>query len=185
MSYQFLNIDVDTITFIGISSSTQRMIGLCGTLVATACIMSLIYLSSAMANIHLGMDEALVAVEILLINYIAGGGPVVHTAMTRLFWITPLGVLYKRDKRVLESAKLELLAIIKDVKLQDYTNYGKINPLICSEESAQIIKEQASGNIEGWIENIHHLKALANMVYQIHLVEALLIKDARCNTPEP
>ena len=151
MDYKFLSVDLSAATFEGLSLSHHRKIALLGTIT--------IFLIGA------------------LIHYIAGGQFIMYSAAQTLARVTPLGVLYRQDKAVFDRAKRELLSIAREVQFRDYLEYGKINPAIRSRSSLVVMAHQKKGDLNQWIGSARNLKQLANLVYQIYLVEQILAQD--------
>lgn len=90
---------------------------------------------------------------------------------------TPISVLYEKDMVVLDKARSELLRIANVNTFQDYLVYAKINPSIRSKSCLRVMVAQRKGKLEEWISKPEHLKCLADLVYQIHLVECFIHED--------
>lgn len=185
MDYKFLSVDMSAATFEGLSLSCQRRIALVTTL--------LIWVGVAYTGIvgaqRLGDSKfveevAIIALFGALLHCIAGGEFLMLSAAKALLNVTPLGVLYRQDRSVLDKAKAELLAIASRVDFNDYLEYGKINPAIRSRESLLVVAHQRKRDLQEWVRNVRNLKHLADLVYQIHLVEQILTEE-RSLLPRP
>jgi len=179
MKFAFTNIDVQKITFQKVSRSYERKIALLATVLIWV---GLTYFGYALAKVY-GDVPFIQAIAVLLVISM-----VLQLALTGKLWalqlvlalfnITPIGVLFRRDKEILSAAKKELLKIAQQIEFQGYFVYGRINPEIRSGESQVVIANQKSGNLAQWARNTRNLKKLANLVYQMYLAEQFIIKDA-------
>lgn len=178
MEYRFLKLDLPAATFEGLSLSYQRKIALGATF--------LIWVGLALAGIcgaqrigHSAVagDVATIFVLGALLYYIVSGEFIILSGTKALLKATPLGVLYRHDRSILDRAKSELLSIAEQVEFRDYLEYGKINPAIRSRGSLLVMAHQKRGDLQKWVGNARNLKQLADLVYQIHLVEQILAED--------
>ena len=178
MNYTKINADISAATFKGLSLSYQRKLALLVTLLIWLGL-SLTGLSFAgqYADNQSVSDIVIILFFGMAIHYITGGKFVILSLAKSLVKITPLGVLYRHDKAILEKAKIELLNIVQNNDLQQYLLYARINPEIRSETNLQVIAHQKKGDLQEWAKNVKNLKKLANLVYQIHLVEVFLEDD--------
>ena len=178
MDYKFLSVDLSAATFEGLSLSHHRKIALLGTITIWLGVGYAFYLAALRLD-ALGWAEDVASVFLTgaLIHYIAGGQFIMYSAARALARVTPLGVLYRQDKTVLDKAKRELLSIAQEVQFRDYLEYGKINPAIRSRSSLVVMAHQKKGDLNQWIGSARNLKQLANLVYQIYLVEQILVQD--------
>lgn len=167
-----INADISAVTFKGLSLSYQRKLALLTTL--------LIWLGSSFAGLTIAnqyadsqsvSDIAIISFFGMTIHYILGGKLALYSLTKSLVKITPLGVLYRHDKAILEKAKTELFKIAQNNDLQLYLNYARVNPEIRSAANLQVIEHQKKGDLQEWSKDMRNLKKLANLVYQIHVVE--------------
>ena len=180
MDYIKINADIAAATFKGLSLSYQRKLALLTTL--------LIWLGLSFAGLSIAnqyadsqsvSDIAIISFFVMVIHYILGSEFVIYTLAKSLVRITPLGVLYRHDKAILEKAKTELFKIAQNNDLQPYLLYARINPEIRSAANLQVIAHQKKGDLQEWAKNVNNLKQLANLVYQIHLVELFFSEEER------
>ncbi|MCG8611819.1 MAG: hypothetical protein MI864_14925 [Pseudomonadales bacterium] len=183
MDYRFLNLDLPVTTFEGLSLPYQRKVALVATF--------LIWVGLAFAGFigaqrigpsAVADDIAAIFVLGTVLYYIVSGDFIVLSGAKALLNATPMGVLYRQDRSVLDKAKAELLLIASQVNFRDYLGYGKVNPEIRARGSLLVIAHQEKGDLSQWVNNPHNLKLLANLVYQIHLVEKLLAGDSMPQT---
>lgn len=176
--YKFLSVDIKSATFTGISLKLQRKLALLVTLVIW--VFMGVYALNLISIMNLSRETedllTVLAVGCLLVG-LAGGPFVPLIAAQALFNHTPLGVVYRKDKVVLERAREELFRIAKTVDFADYLGYGKINPEIRCKKNLLVIAHQKKGDLELWAMRARNLHQLANLVYQIYLVEQLLSSD--------
>jgi|LGVC01.1.fsa_nt_gb hypothetical protein len=182
MNYTKLNVNISAATFTGLSLSYQRKIAFFTTLS--------IWLGVSVAGFTAAhqygdsqavTDIAIISLFGMVIHYIFGGELFLYTLARVLFKLTPLGVLYRHDKAILDRGKVELLEIACSNDLYTYLHYAKINPEIRSAENLQVIVHQKKGDMQEWTKNVKNLKKLANLVYQIHLVERFLAEENGIN----
>jgi len=180
MNYEKINTDISAATFKGLSLSYQRKLALLTTL--------LIWLGLSFAGLTIAnqyadsqsvSDIAIISFFVMVIHYILGGKFVIYSLAKSLVTITPLGVLYRHDKTIIEKAKTELFKIAQNNDLQVYLHYARINPEIRSAANLQVIAHQKKGDLQEWTKNVKNLKKLANLVYQIHLVEQFFTEEER------
>lgn len=184
--YKFLNFDIQAATFFGVSKAYQRKLALAMTL--TIWFGLAFFISNALETVNANSDlEGLLTIGALLCLVVGlGGGPFLPLVAARaLFSITPMGVLYRNDQIVLDRAKDELFKIAKSVDFSDYLTYGKINPEIRSRKCLLVIAHQKNGDLELWAQRTRNLHQLANLVYQIFLVEERLHSDSLNRSYEP
>lgn len=182
MDFRFLRVNIPAATFDGLSLSYQRKIALVATMgiwigLGYACYRAALLLE----GLHLAEDVACMFLFGIFIHYILSGQFILLSASKTLLDVTPLGVLYRQDRAILDKAKDELLTIAGEVQLRDYLEYGKINPAIRARGSLLVMAHQRKGDLKQWIGNSGNLKLLANLVYQIYLVEKVLLQDSETN----
>ena len=178
MNYKKINADISAATFKGLSLSYQRKLALLMTL--------LIWLGLSFAGLTIAnqyadsqsvSDIAIILFFGIAFHYILCGEFVIYTLSKSLLKITPLGVLYRLDKTIIEKAKTELFKIALNNDFQPYLHYARINPEIRSAANLQVIAHQKKGDLQAWTKNVRNLKKLANLVYQIHLVDQFFSEE--------
>ncbi len=178
MEYRFLNLDLPAAMFEGLSLSYQRKVALGATfLIWIGLAITGIVGAQRLSDNAVAGDVTAIFVLGALLHYIVGGEFIILSGAKVLFKATPLGVLYRQDRSILDRAKSELLNIAKQVEFKDYLEYGKINPEIRSRGSLLVIAHQRKGDLQKWVGNARNLKQLADLVYQIHLAEQILAED--------
>lgn len=178
MDFKFLSVDLSAVTFDGLSLSRHRKVAL----VATVAIWFGVGYIGYCGAIHLNAigwadNVACLSLLAMVIHYILSGRFFMHSLARALVNVTPLGVLYRKDMVVLHKARAELLSIAHQVQFRDYIKYGKINPSVRSRGSLLVMAHQRKGDLQQWVEKAQNLKQLANLVYQIYLVEEILAHD--------
>ena len=177
-----INADISAATFKGLSLSYQRKLALLTTLLIW---LGLSFAGLTIANQHADSqsvsDIVIISFFGMVIHYILGGEFIIYSLVKSLVRITPLGVLYRRDRAILEKAKVELFQIVQNNDLQLYLLYARINPEIRSAANLQVIEHQKKGDLQEWAKDVRNLKKLANLVYQIHLVEQFLTEEECLN----
>ncbi len=177
--YKFLNFDIQAATFFGVSKAYQRKLALAITLAIWFGLAFFFSRALGMVNTNSDLESLLTLVALLCLLVGLGGGPFLPLVAARaLFSITPLGVLYRNDQIVLCRARDELFKIARSVDFSDYLTYGKINPEIRSRRCLLVIAHQKNGDLEVWAQRTRNLHQLANLVYQIFLVEERLRSDS-------
>ena len=174
----FLGIDISVITFKGVSLSYQRKVAMVLTCTIPFGMAYLIYLATLNMEGGERMDYSVLLVfSSVLICYVAGIEYFMYTLAKKLLQVTPLCVLYRQDKIFLDRARTELIAISQQVNFENYLQYSKINPAICTTDTLLVVWHQRKGDLVEWTENVWNLKNLANFVYQIHLAEMILRRE--------
>lgn len=183
MEYRFLNLDLPAATFEGLSLSYQRKVALGATFIIWGGLAFAGFIGAQrVGNNAMADDMAGIFLLGTLLYYIVSGEFLIRSGAKALLKATPMGVLYRQDRSILDKAKAELLSIASQVSFRDYLGYGKVNPEIRARGSLLVMAHQKKGDLPQWVKNPHNLKLLANLVYQIHLVEKLLAEDA---APQP
>lgn len=180
MNYKKLNIDISATTFKGLSLSYQRKIAFFATLLIWLAISVVLwFVAGQYTNSQITNDIVIILLFGMLIHYIFGGEFFLYYLAKSLFKITPLSILYRQDRVILERAKTELFEITKNNDFYLYLDYARINPEIRSVANLQVISHQKKGDLQEYTKNVINLKKLANLVYQIHLVELFLAEESQ------
>jgi len=178
MQYQFLKVDISACTFTGLSLNYQRKVAFFAT---GAIFVGLLYfgyqLAICLSGIPAADEYGLLLLSAILIHYILTGEMILQTLSRRLLECTPIAVLYRQDKKIVDKAKSELYEISNKIEFIRYLDYGKVNPAIRSKKLLLVIAHQRKGDLQEWTKNVRNLKLLADLVYQIYLVERLLSVD--------
>ena len=178
MNDRFLKIDIDAVTFRGLSASLDRKIALFNTaLIWFSSSVVLLYFASRIEPNGLLSFFFMLAMTLSILDYILNSRFIPYSLAQELVRYMPISALYKKDKQVLDIAKTELFAVANQVRFEDYLVYSKINPDIRSKESIRVMIAQRKGKLDQWIKQPRHLKKLANLVYQIYLVEQFIQQD--------
>ena len=185
MKYNFLGVDIPTITFTGISLPYERKIAVIATLgIWLGIVYGLINIALLAENVPVLEDIAFFMLVGVFFQICLGREIFLLTVSRWLVDYMPIGVLYRQDKFVIEQANSECLSISRQVSLEDYLTYSKINPSIRSPIYLAVFEHQRKGDLEDWVENTKNLKTLADLVYQFYLVESLLSVDMPSFAPE-
>lgn len=183
MNYKKLSADILAATFNGLSLSYQRKLALISTILIWFVVSYAGFaVTSLIGDSQSVTDISIIALFAMMVHYISGGEFFIYKISRLLFKLTPLGVLYRQDKIILRRAKAELFDIVSNNDLSTYLHYARINPEIRSAANLQVIAHQKKGDLQEWTKNVRNLKKLANLVYQIHLVEQFLSDDERLNS---
>lgn len=177
--YKFLDVNISAITFSGISSDFEKKTALVGTVIIWSGLALFLYEIAAVLD-ALGFADQVggVFLAFMLIYYASTSRVALHDFAQVLLKITPMGVLYRQDMSIIDDARLELLQVVNSIDLSEYVaTYGKVNPAIKSSSNLIAIKQQKLGRLDEWSKELHNLKSLADLVYQIHLVERELSYD--------
>ena len=184
--YKFLSFDIQTITFQGVSRKYQRKLALAFTLGIWVGLTIFAFGLAGTAKTSKELEDVISMSALVCVLVGLFGGPFLPFVAARaLFDITPLGVLYRNDQVVLERARAELLRIAKEVNFENYLSYSKINPDIRSKKSLLVMVHQKRGDLGQWVLRTRNLHQLANLVYQIFLVEARLQLDSQNGSSGP
>lgn len=178
MNNRFLKVDIKAVTFCGLSKSLDRKLALLNSVLIWLSIsLVLIYLASSIGPNGVVGFVTLFVMSLSVLDYIFNGRFIPHSLAKAVASYMPISVLYRKDMQVINAAKKELLALTSQVRFEDYLVYAKINPDIRSRECILIMMAQRKGKLNQWTKHPKHLKKLANLVYQIYLVEQFLHDD--------
>lgn len=180
MQYQFIDVDVEKTTFQRASTHRQRMGSLLATIAIGIGIAAGVAIGLPIVDMHIDVELMGVLISVItLIEYIVKGRFLPADAARRLVSVTPMGVLYRHDMKVLEQGREELLRIAGSVQFDAFSSYAKVNPSLRSSAVKAVIQHQRRGDLAEWCHHPHNLKSLADMVFQLHLVERLLLEDMK------
>lgn len=178
MDYKFISADIGTLTFTGLSVSVARKIAAISTVAIWAGLTAMLVMIGYKVGNNPWVDLlALATLGLSFAQYIAGKEIIFLSIAKWLTSLTPLGVLYRHDKQIIDQARQQLLDIASHTEFEDYLPYQKINPAIGRAETLKVIDNQKRGSLRLWVKETRNLRCLADLVYQIHLVETLLYKD--------
>jgi len=164
-------IDLNKVQCRGLSSSRHRKIALFSTLTiwgGTGYL--LVQLALLLEASGLADEVGLALASTTLIHFIVTGKCVLHAIAKNLVDKTPISILYRRDKAVLSIARAQLLDLADQIVFEDLQSYAKINPAV-TVAAAEVIAHQNEGDLQQWLSAPQNLKAMANHVYQLALVE--------------
>lgn len=178
MNDRFLKVDIDAVTFRGLSASLDRKIALFNSALIWVSVTIILIHSAAQIepNGWLGFF-ILLAMSLSILDYILNSRFLPYDLAKALVRYMPISSLYRKDMEVIDNAKSELFALAEQVRFEDYLVYAKINPDIRSEDSIWVMMAQRKGKLGQWTKQPKHLKKLANLVYQIYLVECFIQED--------
>lgn len=180
MNEKFLKVNIDAVKFAGLSLSAQRKLALFNTaLIWIVTAIVLYYFISLLDERENYISfTILVCISVMVLDYIITNRFLPYSLAKLLVEFTPIASLYRQDMTVLNSSRAELLKLANQVRFEDYLVYSRINPDIRSEESLNVMIQQRKGDLSGWIKKPQHLKMIANLVYQIYLVELFIQQDS-------
>lgn len=178
MNDRFLQVDIEAITFHGLSKPVDRQIAFLNTLLIWLSVFVVLLLFTAQLNPNGAFAFCtLTVMSLTVLDYIFNARflPIIFAKW--LINYLPIATLYKKDMQVIDNAKLELFSLAEQVHFEDYLIYAKINPDIRSEDSIRVMMIQKKGCLSQWTKHPGDLKKLANLVYQIYLVESFIQDD--------
>lgn len=164
-------IDLNKLQCRGLSSSRHRKIALFSTLsIWGGTGYLLVKLALLLEASGLADEAGLALASTILVHFIVTGQCVVQAIARTLVEKTPVGILYRRDKAVLSMARAQLLDLADKIAFEELQSYAKINPAVAV-AAAEVIAHQNAGDLQQWLSAPQNLKAMANHVYQLALVE--------------
>ncbi|EIF42782.1 hypothetical protein DOK_11981 [gamma proteobacterium BDW918] len=168
-----LNIDVDAVTFKGLSSHRTRMIFLALSLFqfASICIGTMLgcYL---VARQSLLPDWALMAVfSALLLEYILRGKTTLRLVAAWLVDAMPMSLMLKRDKAILDRGRIELERVLCEIDLDMVESYTNLNPQISPSITDTLKTVALRGRMNVWLKDPRRLASAANLMYQVYITE--------------
>lgn len=163
---------LDTVTFKGLSSTTSRFIAAAVSLVIwVLSVLFVVALSFRLGNAGTADQVGLALVSIILISYTLSGRFLLFEIANWLAFYTPVGVLCRSDRKVLDKARREILELARHQSLANFLPYSTINPAVAHIESFEVIRQQDAGVLREWLNEAENLNKAAHLVYQIALVE--------------
>ncbi|GAA4103895.1 hypothetical protein [Zhongshania borealis] len=125
-----INIDLDALTFKGLSSARLRMASVIVSIMlflGITGLMTTAALAIGSANV-LPDGLALLCSSAFLLEYIMKGKSVLTRIAVLLVEIMPMSVLYRRDKRILSRGRVELERVLPQLDLETLGAYSTLNP---------------------------------------------------------
>ena len=87
---------------------------------------------------------------------------------------TPVGVLYRNDRKILGRARRVILRLARKHSFASFLPYSNINPAVARADSFEVFKQQEAGTLQSWLDDTKNLNTAAHLVFQIALVEQAL-----------
>lgn len=171
-----LNIDLDAVTFKGLSTGRARM--------ASVIMSILLYLgiTGAMATAAHAIDSAnllpdgvaLLCASLFLLEYILKGKSVLTRIAVLLVEIMPMSVLYRRDKRILDRGRVELERVLPQLNFETLDTYSTLNPSISSSITDKLVEICRRGDLKSWLNEPSQLASAANLMYQVYITDQFI-----------
>ncbi|POP52625.1 hypothetical protein [Zhongshania marina] len=168
-----LNINLDSVTFKGLSSSRARMLSLVASLgLFFAFNGSLLVMANHADNAGLVPGEIfLLATSVLLFEYIGRGKTSILLVARFLVDAMPISVLFRHDKRVLDRGRAELERVLVTMDLSKLDAYAGLNPCISASIADNLRDVACRGELKDWLKDPRRLASAANLMYQLHITE--------------
>lgn len=164
-----------TVTFQGLSSTPARLIAAGASLVI--CALSafvLVELCFRFEAAGIADQVGLVAASIILVHYSLSGRFLLADIATWMALRTPVGVLYRNDRKILDRAREVILLLAGQHSLASFLPYSNINPAVARADVFEVFKQQEAGTLQSWLDDTKNLNTAAHLVFQIALVEQAL-----------
>ncbi len=160
------------VTFQGLSSTPTRLIAAGASLVIwVLSVLLLVELSFRLEAAGIADQVGLVTASIILVHYSLSGRFLLSEIATWLSLHTPVGVLYRNDREVLDKARSKILEVARHQSLANFLPYSNINPAVAHVDGFEVIHQQDAGTLHEWLVDAKNLNKAAHLVYQIALVE--------------
>lgn len=164
-----------TVTFQGLSRTSARLIAAAFSVaIWVMTVIFLVALSFQLEAAGIVDQVGLVAASVILIYYLLAGRILLAQIAHWLALHTPVGVLYRNDREVLEKARTQILEIARHQSLASFLPYSNINPAVAHVDSFEVIEQQEAGTLHEWLGDAKNLNKAAHLVFQIALVEQAL-----------
>jgi hypothetical protein len=177
---KFVGLDMDALTFTGLSNTLARRVAAWSSFGILIALVTFLYFVSLIPNRPLEITVVCFSFFVLVL-YIATGRFMIKDLATLFEEHTPLSVLYRSDKKIISEARDGLMKVADSVDFRHYYEYRKINPAIGSRRHLLVIAHQRKGDLLPWSAHSRNLKALSDLVFQIHLAECVIEQDRRRN----
>jgi hypothetical protein len=168
-----LKINIDAVTFKGLSSSRARMLSLVASLALFFTFNgSLLLIANHADNAGLLPSEILLLIfSVLLFEYIAKGKSSMLLVARILVDAMPISVLFRHDKIVLSRGRAELERVLAAMDLSKLDAYASLNPCISSSIADNLRDVARRGELKDWLKDPRRLASAANLMYQLHITE--------------
>ena len=164
-----------TVTFQGLSSSPARLIAAGASLVIWALsVFLLVELGFRLEAAGIADQVGLVGASIILVHYSLSGRFLLADIATWMALRTPVGVLYRNDRKILGRARRVILRLARQHSFASFLPYSNINPAVARADSFEVFKQQEAGTLQSWLDGTKNLNTAAHLVFQIALVEQAL-----------
>tara|TARA_R110001592_G_scaffold221139_2_gene475802 strand:+ start:10751 stop:11290 length:540 start_codon:yes stop_codon:yes gene_type:complete len=168
-----LNIDLNAVTFKGLSSSKARMASVILSFIIFLSVLASLFSAGYLASVAGQIPDwiFLLGVSALLIEYILTSRTSLETVASILVDAMPMSILFRRDKVILERGRVELERVLSDLDLAVLNGYSTINPSISVSISDQLIDICRRGELKTWLNEPKQLASAANLIYQVYITE--------------
>ena len=164
-----------TVTFQGLSSTPARLIAAGASLVIwVLSVLLLVGLSFRFEAAGIADQIGLAAVSIILVHYSLSGRFLLADIAIWMALRTPVGVLYRNDRKILGKARKVILRLARQHSFASFLPYSNINPAVARADSFEVFKQQEAGTLQSWLDDTKNLNTAAHLVFQIALVEQAL-----------
>lgn len=175
---QFAQLDAKALTFAGLSRRRERRVAMWSSLMILVVVSASLIASTVLVELPpVANSVILFLMAVVLAVYIFTGQFLVKDIAVWVGEGTPIAVLYRSDKKILDGARAELLQLAEQIDFRRYYHYRKINPAIGCRRHLLVMAHQKKGDLLLWSEKSRNLKALADLVYQFYLAERIIQAD--------
>mgnify|MGYP003627312911 CR=1 FL=1 len=178
--FKFSQLDAKVLTFDGVSVSLERKVAMWASLAILVGVSSFLIATAIQLELTKAQSTyVLAAVVGVLIHYSVSGRFLLKDLAAWLGENTPVSILYRKDKKILDRSREELLQVAGKADFRRYIHYQKINPAIGSKRHLLVMAHQRKGDLRAWSDKSTNLKSLADLIFQLHLAEQVIDVDAR------
>jgi len=171
-----LNIDVNAVTFKGLSSHRTRMICVGLSLFQFAALfLGVLGGCYLIARSQALPDWALQLIFCsLLLEYILRGKSSLQRIAAMLVDAMPMSLMLKRDQAILDRGRAELERVLSEIDLNKLDSYTNFNPHISLSITDTLKDVARRGRLKGWLSDSRRLASAANLMYQVYITEEFL-----------
>ena len=163
------------VTFQGLSSTPARLIAVGASLVIwVLSVFLLVALSFKLETAGIADQVGLAAASFILVHYSLSGRFLLADIATWMALRIPVGVLYRNDRKILDSAREVILRLAWQLSFASFLPYSNINPAVARADAFEVFKQQEVGTLRSCLDDTKNLNAAAHLVFQIVLVEQAL-----------
>jgi hypothetical protein len=176
MSTQYASLCDRTLTMQGLSRPLLRRLSVLISvlLLFFLCTMTYLLIAAASEAGRIAPETGILLLSLCALDQILNRGNAFSCAGRCLADLSPMAVLYRRDKRILNAARAEIIRALKEQPGIFNVEHTSLNPRIDPRAARELRDSLATGRLQEYLSRPGSLWRAANLVYQLNLTHRFL-----------